>query len=63
MPNTYYAVIYAAMGNKEAMYENLDRALNVREREIHDMNLYPWFDSYKAEDRFQGIINAMWVPL
>ncbi len=63
VPYTYYAVIYAVIKDQEAMYDYLNKALSVREKEIHDFNFYPWFNSYKHEPRFKEIIAKMWVPL
>ena len=63
IPYTGYAAVYAAMGEKERMYEYLDRALENRERDIHDINFNSVFDPYVSEPRFQEIVRDMWTPL
>lgn len=63
IPSTYYAAIYAALGEQDLMYDHLNDALNKREKEIHDINFYSQFNSYKEDLRFKEIVAKMWIPL
>jgi len=62
VPNAWYAVIYAALNEKDQMYRYLETALNNRERNIHLINIWP-FIQYEDESRFREIKRKMWVPL
>ena len=63
VPKTYYASIYAALDNREQMYNYLEAGLKEREKELHDVNWYSVFNPYKTEPRFKEIIRRMWIPL
>lgn len=63
VPFTYYAAIKASVGDREAMYQYLNQALEKHERDIHEINTFSQFNQYKEEPRFKEIIAKMWMPL
>ena len=63
VPNTWYAAIYASLDEKESMYQSLNSALSIWERELHNINSYSVFNTFKEEPRFQEIVRKMWIPI
>ncbi len=63
VPNISYAAIYASLEEKDSMYKFLNSALNNREQELHDINFYSVFNTFKEEPRFQEIVRKMWIPI
>jgi TolB-like protein/class 3 adenylate cyclase len=63
VPNSWYAAIYAALGEKDTMYEYLEMAIDDREREIHDIRWISAFDPYVDEAHFKDIMRRMWTPI
>ena len=63
IPNVLYAAIYAALGEKESMYQHLELALDNREKELHDNNFFSSFNPFRNEPHFQDIERRMWIPL
>jgi len=45
------------------MYKFLNSALTNREFELHNINFYSVFNTFKEEPRFQEIIRKMWIPI
>ena len=62
VPNIWYAAIYASLEENDSMYKFLKSALNNREQELHNINFYSVFNTFKAEPRFQEIVRNMWIP-
>ena len=61
--NTWHAVIYASLEDKEKMYESLEKALKEREWHLHDMGKFSSvYSPYKEESRFREIVRKMWIP-
>jgi Tfp pilus assembly protein PilF len=63
VPNIWYAAIYASLEENDSMYKFLKSALNNREQELHDINFYSVFSTFKEEPRFQEIVRKMWIPI
>lgn len=61
--NTEYAVIYAALGEKEVMYNHLDTTLKRREPRLHSLNMYSVFNAYQEDPIFKEIVGKLWIPL
>jgi TolB-like protein/class 3 adenylate cyclase len=63
VPNAWYAIIYAALEDKEKMYESLEKALKEREWHLHDMGKFSAvYYPYKEEPQFREILRKMWIP-
>ncbi len=58
-----YAQIYAALGEKELMYQYLEDALAVRHIEMTYLYKRPAFDPYRNEPRFQDIWRRAWIQI
>jgi len=63
VPNIWYAAIYASLEENDSMYKFLNSALTNRENELHDINYYSVFSTFKEEPRFQEIVRKMWIPI
>ncbi len=63
VPNIWYAAIYASLEEKDSMYKFLNSALTNREPELHNINFYSVFNTFKEEPGFQEIIRKMWIPI
>jgi hypothetical protein len=61
--NFYYAAIYAALGDKDRMYNYLDESLEKREYIIHEINYWAAFTPYYNEPKYKEVIRKMWTPL
>jgi tetratricopeptide (TPR) repeat protein len=53
------AVYYATAGEVNAMFEALDRAYRQRDRLLIDIQNVPVFDPYRADARFQALLQRM----
>ena len=55
-------MIYAALGDKDKMYDQLEIALSKRGTWIHRMMTFTEFFPYHNEPRFLDIWNKIWIP-
>lgn len=62
IPQISFAAVYALLEEKENMYLHLEKGVRDHEPDIHEINFYSAFDSYKHEFRFQEVIRKMWIP-
>jgi len=53
------AVYYAAAGEVDAMFEALDLAHRHHQRMLLDIQILPFFDPYRADPRFQALLQRM----
>ena len=63
VPNIWYAAIYASLEEKDSMYKFLNSAVTNREVELHQVNFYSVFSTFKEEPRFKEIVRKMWIPI
>jgi TolB-like protein/tetratricopeptide (TPR) repeat protein/class 3 adenylate cyclase len=56
------ATVYAGMGDRERMFENLDQCYNQRAWEIIFLNVDPVFKSYRNDPRFLTIVKNLKLP-
>ena len=61
--NVQYATIYAALGDIDKMYDQLEIGLSKRGAWLHRMMIYSVFIPYQNEPRFRDIWNKSWIPL
>jgi tetratricopeptide (TPR) repeat protein len=62
IPRYYFAMIYAALGEKERAFAELDKAYDDRNFFIALLRVEPMFDSLRDEPRFQKIVADMKFP-
>ncbi|MDV2496681.1 MAG: tetratricopeptide repeat protein, partial [bacterium] len=63
-PSAYLtAEIYAKLGNKDRALAWLERAYDEnREAGVSDLNIEPWFDSFRDDPRFQSLLRRLNFP-
>jgi TolB-like protein/Tfp pilus assembly protein PilF len=62
IPPYLIAVIYAALGEKDAAFKWLDRAYNERDSQITYLTLDPEMDSLRSDPRFRTLIERLRLP-
>ena len=61
IPYTWRASLHAVLGNKEIMYEDLEKAIAFREASsVMLINYTPVFDPYKNETQFRELESRIW---
>jgi serine/threonine protein kinase len=55
----YLAVIYAALKDRDKMYEWIDRSINIRDSAILLANVASPMDPYRSDDRFRQALQTM----
>lgn len=58
-PAYYIALAYAGMGEKDAAFKWLDKALEERAGPFNELNAEPMFDSLRADPRFAALLRRM----
>ena len=61
-PAFYFAMDYAALGDKENAFLWLKRSYENRDIEIFYIRTVPEFDSLRSDPRFQRLIRAIGFP-
>ena len=63
VPEVLYASIYAALKDKELMYDHLEKALEKREFLLHMISSsFSVFYPYREEARMKEIWAKSWIP-
>ena len=62
VPPYHFAIIHAALGEKDQAFTWLDKACEDRYRLVAYLKVDPMFDSLRDEPRFQKIIADMKFP-
>jgi serine/threonine-protein kinase len=55
----YLAIINGGLGNREEMYNWMERALNIRDSSLLLANIAPGLDRYRSESRFRQILRRV----
>ena len=64
VPEVFYASIYAALKDKELMYDHLEKALEKREFLLHMIpSSFSVFYPYRKEARMKEIWAKSWIPI
>lgn len=57
------ATIYAGLGDRDAMYEGLERAFEMRTRSLAWIGVAHEYEPYRGEGRFQSLVERIGIPL
>jgi hypothetical protein len=61
IPYAWRAALHAVLQNKEKMYEDLEKAIEIREAtSVFLINSTPVFDPYKNEPQFRELESRIW---
>jgi adenylate cyclase len=63
VPDSFFAMIYFAMGNDNASYAYLEKALEDREFWIHFLKDTAPFYNHRNDQKFREIMTRSWIPL
>ncbi|MCA1640293.1 MAG: hypothetical protein LC768_18570, partial [Acidobacteria bacterium] len=58
----YVANIYAALGDKEKVFAELERAFGERDHELHRLKIDPLMDSLRDDPRFKEMLKRLNLP-
>ena len=59
-PASYYiAMLYAEIGDREKMYDWLEKAIEEKPRDLHELTFEPNFEFYRSEPRFQEFVRKV----
>jgi len=61
-PPDNFAVLYARAGDKERMYEWLQKAYDERSKGMPFLKVEPAFEPYRSEPRFQDLMRKVGLP-
>ena len=53
---------YAALGDKDAAFAELEKACQARDFFFHRLKVDPYMDSLRDDKRFQGILKRLNLP-
>lgn len=56
------ATVYAGLGERERMFEMLEKALQQRDESMPDLGVDPVFDVYRSDPRFAGLTRRIGLP-
>ena len=62
MPSTSIAMIHAAMGDRAAALDHLDRAFDEHDFSLAQVAITPWFKELRGESRFQALVGKVGIP-
>jgi serine/threonine-protein kinase len=63
IPLTYQALIYAGLGDKDAMYRRFEQAVDAREAQVLWIpNTVPALQRMRSEPRYQSLLQRMGLP-
>ena len=63
VPPTRYALVYTALGNKDAAFEWLNRAYDERDIQVAYVNVNPFYDSLRDDPRFAQFVERLGLTL
>jgi TolB-like protein/Tfp pilus assembly protein PilF len=53
------AIVYAALGDRDAAFEWLERAYQEHRETLLNLKLYPWFDPLRSDTRFRVLLERL----
>jgi adenylate cyclase len=59
VPPTHFAMIEAALGNRDQAFEHLDSALSVRDARLTLLKIDPKWDPLRSDPRYQTALTRM----
>jgi serine/threonine protein kinase/TolB-like protein/Tfp pilus assembly protein PilF len=62
VPSTSIAMIHAAMGDRTAALDRLDRAFDEHDFSLAQIAITPWFKDLRGESRFQALVGKVGIP-
>ena len=62
VPTCRIALVYWALGDKDKTFEELDKAFELRDWELHRSNVDPYFSSLRDDPRFKELLKRLNLP-
>ena len=62
VPSSAVATIHAALGDRTAALDRLDRAVDEHDFSLAQITITPWFKDLRGEPRFQAIVAKIGIP-
>ena len=62
VPSTSIAMIHAAMGDRTAALDRLDRAFDEHDFSLAQVAISPWFKDLRNDPRFQALVGKVGIP-
>ena len=59
VPKTFFAYISAALGDNNRAFEMLEAAYNEHDSTLIGLTTHPWFDSLRADPRFDSLVRRL----
>lgn len=59
----WFAVIYTGFGDKQQVFNSLEKAYQGREHDLPASNTWPMFDSVHSDPRYQDLIGRIGLPM
>jgi DNA-binding winged helix-turn-helix (wHTH) protein/TolB-like protein/tetratricopeptide (TPR) repeat protein len=59
VPPSHFAMIEAALGNRDKAFEHLDTALSIRDARLTVLKVDPKWDGLRSDPRFQAVLGRM----
>lgn len=62
VPETFFAYIYTALGQKEQAFGMLDRAYREHDSTLLALKTHPWIDPLRSDPRYQDLLRRVGLP-
>ena len=62
VPSTAVAMVHAALGDRTAALDRLDRAFDEHDFSLAQVTITPWFKELRSEPRFQALVAKIGIP-
>ena len=62
VPKSFFAYVYAALGQKEQAFELLDGAYRDHDSTLIGLKTHPWFDPLRTDPRFAKLLMRIGLP-
>ena len=62
VPSSAVAMVYAALGDRAAALDRLEKAYDEHDFSLAQLAVAPWFKDLRGEPRFQALVGKIGIP-